>query len=152
MTADKSGGKADGMISGISSHLHNAAKDILSSEREGVTTAYWELHLAVEKTIKVFLTQHGSQNPHHHKLHNLFNQARNEYGLQINNDKLNKMPSSKEAISYRYGEQSGTTNEYAISVYKEVLDIVRDTTQSLKRKYTMANASFLIQRPPWERE
>ena len=151
MTADKQHEQIGGMASGIISHLNNAAKDILKSGSGGVSYAFWELHLAVEKSIKVLLLQHGSKKHHHHDLHELFKKAKNDYDIKIENQKLFNLPSRKEAIKYRYGEETGTTSEYAISIYNDVLDIVSGTTKALKRKLMMNNASFLLQLPPWER-
>lgn len=150
MTADKENENIRGMASGIISHLQNAADDILKSNSGGVSYAFWELHLAVEKSIKVLLLQHGSQKHHHHNLHELFKKAKYEYGIEIEAQKLLNLPSNQDAIKYRYGEKAGTTSEYAIAVYYDVLDIVRETTKALKRKIIMNNASFLIQLPPWE--
>ena len=150
MTAEKESENIRGMASGIISHLQNAAEDILKPDSGGVSYAFWELHLAVEKSIKVLLLQHGSQKHHHHDLHKLFNKAKIEYEIKIEDQKLVNLPSDKEAVKYRYGEKAGATSEYAVSIYNDVLDIVSDTTKVLKRKLIMNNASFLMQLPPWE--
>ena len=153
MTAEKQNdSKYAGMSSGITQHLENAANDILNSGISGVTYAFWELHLAVEKAIKSILIQHGSNSHHHHELEKLFKKAKENYGVYIEHNVLSNLPTSKEANQYRYGEIDGTTTEYAISVYMDVLKLVSSTTKALKRKIVMNNASFLIQRPPWQRK
>ncbi len=138
------------MASGIITHLENAAKDILKCDARGITYAFWELHLAIEKSIKILLLQQGSKNHHHHNLKKLFARARTEFNINIDDKKLANFPSSKEVIQYRYDEITGTTSEYATLIYRDVLDIVSTTTKALKRTITMNNASFLLQMPPWE--
>lgn len=151
MTSDGQNEAAiSGMLSGILLHLENAAKEIISAGTDGVKYAFWDMHLAAEKSIKAVLLQAGSQKHHHHKLKDLYKQAKEQYGTNINIDMLPNLPKSSEAIKYRYGALPGTTSYYAYSVYKEVLKLIVNTTSALKREIVMNNASFLIQRPPWE--
>ena len=152
MTAEMKDEQIRGMARGIKSHLINAARDILQLDTNGVTYAYWELHLAVEKSIKVFLIQHGTTNPRNHDLLQLFELAEKEHGLEVNKESIGALPTGKEAIQYRYAELPGTTTDYAVRIYNAVLDLVTTTTHALQRKITMDNASFLIQRPPWDRD
>jgi len=139
------------MASDIIKHLQNAVEDILKTNNRGITYAFWELHLALEKSIKVLLLQHNSLKHHHHNLDELFNKAKNEYQIVIDDHKLSNLPSHKEAIQYRYSEIEGTNCEYAISIYNDVIELIKNTTDMLKRKIIMKNnASFLIKLPPWK--
>jgi HEPN domain-containing protein len=108
------------------------------------------MHLAVEKSIKVLLIQHGLHEHHHHDLHKLFDKARIEFSVDIDDQKIINMPTDKESNKYRYGEIAGTTSQYAISIYSDVIHIIKNTTLAMRRKFVMNNASMLIQFPPWE--
>jgi len=134
----------------ISAHLEKAVQDILSGKKEQLTIAFWELHLAIEKAIKLFLKQNNMECP---KTHNLI-RLREISSTKIDTDELSLSfsicPTEKEAIKYRYGEIQNIYADDAYMLYKEALKIVAFYTKALYRKITMDNARFLLKSPPWQ--
>ena len=150
MTAEYPSSSLQMLAGGITAHLKKAVQDILSGKPEQISVAYWEIHLAIEKTVKVFLKQKGQNPPNIHDLAKLREMA----DLIINSTELNdcfeQCPSDKEAIKYRYGESDKVSSETAIQFYFNSLRIIVFYTKELHRKYIMNNARFLIKSPPWQ--
>lgn len=149
MTATSDNDVISGMKAGIITHLEAAAEDILRYEISGISLAFWEMQLALEKILKVYLMQRGEQNPYNHNILNMVKVSKDKYKMKIDSNLFGNIPSDKEAIKYRYGEIRGTTQQYAYEVYKNILLIISLYSQALKRKLTMNNASFKIAPPPW---
>lgn len=61
----------------IESHLEKEARDILSLEAGKISTSYWEIHLAIEKTIKLIILQNGRDHQNKHNLGKLCKIANN---------------------------------------------------------------------------
>lgn len=149
MTATSNNSNIIGMTSNIIDHLELAADDIVGNKTSGVSMAYWELQMAMEKILKVYLMQRGMKNPYNHKIKEMVKTSRNKFKMNIDDNLFENIPSDKKAIQYRYGEIHGTTSQYAFGVYRNVLQIVKSYTVQLKRNLTMHNASFQIAPPPW---
>ncbi len=149
MTAEYPDSTLQMLAGGIAAHLKKAVQDILSGKPEQISVAFWEIHLAVEKAIKVFLKQKGGNPPNIHDLAKLRELADSFVDSTELNDSFNHCPSDKEAIKYRYGESENISTEEAIQFYFNSLRIVTFYTKVLHRKYIMNNARFLIKSPPW---
>lgn len=136
----------------ISAHFEKSVQDILSGKREQLTVSFWEMHLAIEKAIKLFLKQNKLACPKTHDLIRL----REISNQKIETDELNYSfsicPTEKDSIKYRYGEMQDVSVEKAYILYKEALKIVAFYTKALYRKITMENARFLLQLPPWQKK
>ena len=64
------------MVQGIWSHFEKAVTDILSFRGQQASIGCWELHLAIEKTLKVFLKQMDRKKHLGHDLNKLGNKAK----------------------------------------------------------------------------
>ena len=149
MTATRDNEIISGMLSNIIQHLELAAEDILRNKVSGVSMAYWDMQMAMEKILKVYLMQRGVENPYDHKIVEMVKTSKVNFKMEIDDNLFKNIPTDKEAIKYRYGEISGTTPQYAFGVYKNVLQIIKLYSIQLKRKLTMNNASLKIANPPW---
>jgi len=138
------------MSLGVWNHFEKAVSDVLSLRPEIATNACWELHLAIEKTLKVFIKQHNSaEKTLTHDLIKLVNTAKN-YGLVLDDNALLELPKDKEAIKFRYAELI-TSPKQAAEYYKNSLHLVKEVSCQFKRRVKFNNTSFLIKKAPWAR-
>ena len=104
MTSTKDNENIIGMSSNIIRHLELAVDDILRNKISGVSMAYWEMQMAMEKILKVYLMQRGEKNPYNHKLKEMVETSKNKFQMIIDTNLFKNVPSDKKAIQYRYGE------------------------------------------------
>lgn len=135
----------------IRAHIDKAVRDILSLEGGRISTSYWEIHLAVEKAIKLIILQNGRDHKNKHNLNKLCKIANNIKGISLDCDIFSKFPSDNEAIQQRYGEGSSFTIHEAVNNYIYANEVISKLTKLLKRNFFMKNARFLIAIPPWEK-
>jgi hypothetical protein len=135
------------MAVGIWSHFEKAVSDILSFQHEIASIGCWELHLAIEKSFKIFLKQKSGKKHTGHDLMTLSNKSK-KYVPDIDVSLISELPSDKEAINLRYAEIIRTTHD-AVKYYKNTLLLVDFLTSNLDRNYRFNNASFLIKMAPW---
>ncbi len=147
-TADLSA-EVKNMAAGVWNHFDKAVADILQLKDEAAAAACWELHLAVEKTFKTFISQATGIVEHGHDLNKLCKSAE-QHGLKIDADVLTALPSANEAIRMRYAE-AVTSPANAAEHYKQALKIVYEISAQLKATWKLNNASFLIKMAPWAR-
>lgn len=135
----------------IPAHLEKAVHDILSLDGGRISTSYWEIHLAIEKALKLIILQNKRNHQNKHNLDKLCKIANNIKGVTLDCNIVSKFPSDKKAIQQRYGEGSSYTIQEAIDNYISACAVIASLTKVLKRKLIMNNARFLIAIPPWEK-
>jgi HEPN domain-containing protein len=135
----------------IPAHLDKAVRDILSLDKGRISTSYWEIHLAIEKALKLIILQNKHDHQNEHNLNKLCRIANNIKEVAIDCDKLSKFPSDKEAIQQRYGEGSSFKIQESVENYISACAVIASLTNALKRKIIMTDARFLISPPPWEK-
>lgn len=134
------------MAAGVWGHIEKAVADILTLNPAVAAVGCWELHLAVEKAFKVFLSQNGS-GMKGHNLNNLFT-ASAKFGLEVTQPVLAKLPNEHRAVKLRYGE-TGVEISEAVENYDAALQLVYEITGKLRRTYSVNNAAFLLKKPRW---
>jgi hypothetical protein len=134
------------MVPSIPRHIEKGVSDILSLKPSNAAVAIWELHLAVEKSFKIFLHQQNT-NIKTHDLEVLSKRAK-EFGLTVTDTVLKKLPSWKKSTDYRYAEEE-VYIDYAVEIYDAALQLVDEITSKLRRDLIFNNAGFLIQKPKW---
>lgn len=147
MSASELDAEATNMAQGIWSHFEKAIVDIFSFQNQQASIGCWELHLAIEKTLKVYLKQVDGKKHYGHNLNALGGKAR-IYIPEIDLSMIKSLPSDKDAIQLRYSELVKNVDE-AVGYYKKALALVFFITSKLSRKYKFNNASFLIKMAPW---
>ena len=135
----------------IPAHLEKAVRDILSLQGGRISTSYWEIHLAIEKAMKLIILQNNHNHQNKHNLEKLCRMANNIKGVTLDCSVISKFPSDNEAIQQRYGEGSSYTIQEAVDNYISACAVISSLTKVLKRKFIMNNARFLIAIPPWEK-
>lgn len=138
----------ESMANTIWAHIEKAISDILLQKNGNASVACWELHLAVEKALKVYISQF-SEKGWGHDLIDLCKQA-NKLGLALDEALLKTLPSDKDAINMRYGKIQVDPRK-AVEHYLTALKLVCTITEQLKREFSIYNASFLIKKSGWAR-
>lgn len=147
MSASNFDPETTNMAQGIWSHFEKAIVDILSFQNQQASIGCWELHLAIEKTLKVYLKQANGKKYYGHNLNTLGDEART-YIPEIDLSMIKSLPSDKDAIQLRYSELIKNVDE-VVGYYKKALALVSFITSKLSRKYQLNNASFLIRKAAW---
>ncbi len=137
------------MANGIWPHFEQAISNILSFKSELASTACWELHIAIEKSLKVLIKDKCNEKASGHCLNTLSNKAK-LYVSGLNTDLVRKFPSAKDAIKSRYAEMPISTYK-ALEYYKIALEQVRDITKWLERDLIIDNGSILLKKHPLAR-
>ena len=135
----------------IPSHLDKAVRDILSLEGGRISTSYWEIHLAIEKALKLIILQNNRNHQNKHNLRKLCRIATNIKKVVLDCSVISKFLSVNEAIQQRYGEGSSYTIQEAIDNYISACAVIASLTKVLKREFILKDAKFLIAIPPWEK-
>jgi hypothetical protein len=139
------------MSSSIPAHIDNSVRDILSLYNGRISTSFWEIHLAVEKTLKLLILQNGLDHNNEHNLKTLCAIANTINGIVLESSMFEKLPSSGEAIRQRYGEGISFTIQQAVENYILGIEIIAKLTELLAREFVLKNARLLIALPPWEK-
>jgi len=147
MTADDPAKDLQPLISSIPMHIERSVEDILIGDDASIGLAVWEMHLAVEKSLKVLIRQHGGTPSNTHDLIHLSEVAIQVSGVTIDLPALAKLPSHREAIQARYGEREDLSLQEVIRNYQTVLTITAHLTKALKRQFVMNNARLQLRSP-----
>lgn len=133
------------LVGQVLTHLEKGALDLVNNEVQGASLALWEFFMGVEKTMKILLRQRGIIPPNTHDLNKL-NQLS---GGIVPSEVIMAFPSDKDAIKHRYGELPLPSLNEAVVVYICALNIIREYTNTLIRKYKFNNARFQLKSPNW---
>lgn len=137
------------MAQGIWSHFEKSISDILSFKNQQASIGCWELHLAIEKTLKVYLKQVSGNRPFEHCLKKISKRVK-EHDPDLDLSIVQSLPSDNDAIKLRYSELVTNVSD-VVDYYKKALILVSQVTSRYSRKYRFNNASFLIKMAPWAR-
>lgn len=135
---------------GIEAHIQKTVEDILSNQTSRYLISYWEIHLAIEKSIKVLIVQANKPiRPTHDliELRNLLNQIRP--GL-IQSGIIEQFPGHRDVISYRYGNGPTIKKGDVHANYLRALELLDLLTKEFDRKYIFNNTVFVLQKLPWQ--
>jgi HEPN domain-containing protein len=148
-TADHHDTKGRAMACSLIPHLEKAAADILRSEAESRSLAVWELHLACEKAIKIYLQQKTGSFPNVHDLVHLHGLSGTTTAWSEGNSALALLPSGKVAIQHRYAQLRPPSVVEVIAFYRAALTLMTGYTHKLARRVVANNAKLQLRRPPW---
>lgn len=137
------------MAQGIWSHFEKAILDILSLKNPQVSIACWELHLAIEKALKVYVKQLTNKKETGHNL-NDFVKIVKVYDPDLDFSLIKSLPSDKENIKRRYSESITGVSD-VVNHYKNTLELVFNITNKYKRSDFFENRIFSLQDAPWNK-
>jgi hypothetical protein len=132
-SASKLDTETTNMAQGIWSHFEKAIVDILSFQNQQASIGCWELHLAIEKTLKVYLKQANGKKYYGHNLNTLGGKVK-DYAPDIDLSIIKSLPSDKDAIQFRYSELVQRVSD-TVDYYKKALALVSSLTNKLSREY-----------------
>lgn len=148
-TADTTEEKHRGLARSVIRHFEKAASDTAANDRENSSLAIWELQMACEKSIKVYLSQKQIDYPATHDLRHLQKLALDGADWSEVRAAMPGMPSEKRVMAWRYAEIPPPKPKEMERIYKSALCLCGEYAKRLSRKLIMKNASIQIRRPPW---
>ncbi len=111
--------------------LRNAAQNLCGREEGQLRNAGWDLCQTVEKVMKLYIRRNGDAPEQTHKLPDLAAHAEN-FGVEIDRETLNRIPSGKQAVNLRYAGiypiQDGLT------AYCSALEIITELAFSVQSR------------------
>jgi HEPN domain-containing protein len=127
-------------------HLTAAAKHI---KEHAAGIACWEVHLAVEKSLKLMALQKTGIYAKIHDLRKLLAQCPADLGKAVDASLLDVLPEEKAIMQLRYGEGVSIALEKVYEIYDAGLSVVAQCTGVLQRNAKIHDAAFLIKKPPF---
>jgi len=135
----------------IPAHLSAGASYVAQSRNPG-NMAIWDWHMAAEKALKVYLHQRGSPPPNTHQLVTLYDLAVAASFEGIDRSAVERLPSGKEAVDYRYGQGAHHGPVDLAQLYKQYLHVCSAVGTRLERNLSVrGDTRFLIRVLPWAR-
>lgn len=146
LVADLISSDARELALSIQGHLEKAAGDIQSGQHGA---AVWELHLSIEKALKVFLRQTGESIPQSHDLTKLVADAE-QVGLPLCSQlNLQQLPHHSDAIKHRYAELAAPTFERIMEIYDIALHVTVHIAGAFKQSAFANHKEFYIKALSW---
>ncbi|MFC1692769.1 HEPN domain-containing protein [Candidatus Latescibacterota bacterium] len=135
---------------GIEVHMQKAVADILSNKNERFLISYWEIQLAIEKSIKVLIVQANEEMRYTHDLMELWKDLNKIKPGLIQQERIQKFPRAKKVKNYRYGKGPNIRKIDVHRNYLEALKLLDTLTEKFERKFTFSNTVFVLKRFPWQ--
>lgn len=136
---------------GIQTHVQKAVADMLSGENSRYLNSYWELHLAIEKSMKVLICQlNGTLLTTHDlaKLRKLLDEKKPGLVCQ---KALDKLPGHKQVINFRYGSGPNQRKTDIYANYLRALALIENLTKHFERKIIANNAVLILRTLDWQK-
>lgn len=146
LAADFTSPEEQSLASSVEGHLEKSATDI-ESRRHG--SAVWEIHLCVEKILKVYLRQAGANVPRSHNIARLITEAEQKGLPSCGHLNLQQLPPDGDAIRHRYEEIPSPTLEEIMKIYDVAIHVTAHIAGALKQSSFAVNKEFYIQALPW---
>ncbi len=129
------------MQTDIFTHLRNFSSEMVLNFNKGLSNALWELHLAMEKVLKIYLLQNKIAYNKVHDLDYLFKLT------SLKNKRIDRFitnfPQWKDAIKYRYGELVEINMNKVNKYYDGALETINYLIEMFDRDLKMRNGKFL---------
>jgi HEPN domain-containing protein len=130
----------------IQNHISTAVHKIAISSAQEFNLAVWELHLAIEKSLKVILMQIKGCYPRSHDLIKLFNLTELTNQEDIYN-LICLFPRHDKVMNLRYGGSGLITVHEIENIYSISLKVIYKISGLLKKELNMLGATAYIKRP-----
>lgn len=149
MTANLEGDNLQKFCKSILAHLENAINNAMKNNQEGRSLAMWELHLMIEKSIKLLIKQKKQDPPNSHDLTRLRKQADLIVDSALIENEFSQILSSSKAISFRYCEAGPVSVDEFFKLYLASLTISSFYAEKLHRSISFEDFRVLVSKPPW---
>ncbi|MEA3393969.1 MAG: hypothetical protein U9R55_05000 [Pseudomonadota bacterium] len=137
------------MATSVIRHLDKAALDATSLSHDAHALVPWELQMACEKTMKVYLTQSKLAFPEVHDLRSLNRLAEPTLNWFEGSRSLAAFPTAARVLKWRYGELTPPTATDIWRMYGAVIELVHGYASRMERKYTFNNFAVQLKKAPW---
>ena len=134
----------------VEAHLVKAVDDILTLEPARLKHSNWEMHLAVEKSIKGLLCSYGFVPKKIHDLAELRKQAETVVH-SLNIGVVDQLQNWKVSLGNRYGEGASVSGKQAVNNLHSATRVVALVASQMKRSVSFRNVEILLRLPPWAR-
>lgn len=134
---------------GILPNLERAAHHLAKGDDENRKIAYWDMQMACELSLKCLAQQRSGAFRETHDLFLLYDNMPDGIPLFARTE-LSKLPNWEKMVDIRYGGGPPISVRNAFRSYQATLEIVKATTNSMKRM-RLGKAKFELQKPPWMR-
>ncbi|MFI5252980.1 MAG: hypothetical protein ACHQQQ_11185 [Bacteroidota bacterium] len=138
------------LSAGIEVHVQKAVDDILSGLNDRFLISYWEIQLALEKTMKVLIIQSDVQNIVTHNLITLWEALEKLKPGLIRKEHLLKFPEPQIVMQYRYGKGPKIKKVEVYNNYINALRILDVLTMEFEREVLGQNVVFYLGKLPWQ--
>jgi HEPN domain-containing protein len=136
------------MAASIQDHINSAVFNIVSTSHLKYNLALWDLHLALEKSLKMLLMQTTGKFPKTHDLVTLFSLTKFSFYKELH-DSIHSFPNHKKVIELRYSESDFQNPHEIRDIYINTLNILYNISNLIKKKLTVHGATFYIKRPTY---
>jgi HEPN domain-containing protein len=131
---------------GAVANFQTASNIISDNKTNEFDTAIWEIHIAVEKMLKLALFQKDNEIPYIHDLRKLNNKL-TQNSIVKQNSFFNLFPDDHTAINARYGQIHLSNLETVNQYFVLGLEYCSNIAESLDRILIMRNGRFLLKNP-----
>jgi hypothetical protein len=137
-----------GLLNGVPAEFEAAAAKAVRNEAAARLGILWNIHLAVELTLKAFSQHKTGKFRETHNLFDLFDDVAG-HGIGTDRSLLKKLRRESEVIDNRYGSGDVPTVQEVFAAYKVGLALVSSIVQSCKREISFGGGKILLAKPPW---
>lgn len=148
-TATHQSDAARRMATSVICHLDKAAVDATSSSFDAHTLVPWELQMACEKTMKVYLSQIKLEYPETHDLRALNKLAEPTLNWPGVQKSLAAFPTDARIVKWRYGELNPPTAAEVWRMYGAAVELIHGYAVRMTRKITFNNFAVQLKKAPW---
>jgi hypothetical protein len=127
-------------------HMEDGIRKLLTFKKAEFTVSCWDFHLALEKTLKVFL-KINDKKCHGHCLMTLAEEA-NALGLALPMSQVCELPFWKIASNRRYAEETVSALQ-AFDIYRKALKMMDHVCMQIPKAADLSEAKFLLKKPKW---
>lgn len=127
----------------ILQYLQTAARYIMDRK---ISQSYWEVHIAIEKAVKLIIKQNGRDHSSTHNLEKLRKIATNIKGINLEEDIFSTFPCDSEAIAQRYGEGKTYSIQEAVNNYTSACSVIFTLTDKLKKNEKFHSDFYVVTR------
>lgn len=148
-TATQASAAVQRMATSVIRHLDKAALDAASSNLDSHSLVPWELQMACEKTMKVYLKQSNSQYPENHDLRALNKLSEPTLNWSEGRKSLAAFPSDTRVMKWRYSELAPPTAPEMWRMYGAAVELVSGYASRMSREFTFTNFAVKLKKAPW---
>ncbi|MDQ7832376.1 MAG: HEPN domain-containing protein [Desulfovibrionaceae bacterium] len=133
------------MRQSVVQHLNNAVEQFVKNQIGPSCFMHWDIHLAIEKTLKIYLLQRDHAFPKTHDLRKLFKIAGGSKELGFDEKLFRAIPSDKQIVNFRYYGSYASNLDFMLT-YKAVVAIIKRISRKITHTFGVTDSTcFIVQ-------